>query len=261
MLMCKRAIFTDIQKLPELSCPGVYLLYGPDVKDERNLLYIGEGDLLQRLQDHYRSKDFWTDFICFTAADKFLTKVHIQYLESRLIERARAAQRCRLVNLNNPELPNIAEALSAAIEDFLGKMLDCLTVLGIDFFKLVETKPTEHDLFTLTSKGATAQGYEAENGFVVKAGSTASKDVTEAFRALSYNTTRKHLIENGVLVDGGNASTLRFSIDHEFTSPSTAASIVCGNSMNGRTAWKTVGDITLKAIQEANILTPLPSQN
>ena len=55
-----------IQKVEELSSPGVYLLFSKDLKVFQISLYIGEADKVnKRINDHFRGKDWWTDFIIF----------------------------------------------------------------------------------------------------------------------------------------------------------------------------------------------------
>jgi hypothetical protein len=59
---------------------------------------------------------------------------------------------------------------------------------------------------------------------------------------------REDLIKSGVLV--GVDNVLKFSQDFEFTSPSTAASVIAGASVNGRESWRTAEGRTLKELQE-----------
>jgi hypothetical protein len=100
-------------------------------------------------------------------------------------------------------------------------------------------------------KGVLASGYEASQGFVVKAGSQA---VTETVPSMQQHVRgmfdlRQELIANGVLAlaDG----LYRFTQDYSFSSPSTAAAVVLGRSANGRIEWKDAQGRTLKALQEA----------
>ena len=65
------------------------------------MAYIGEADpLIERLVQHYRTKDWWTSVVFFASKDRQLNKAHVQYLEAKLVQLARAANRCRLENAN-----------------------------------------------------------------------------------------------------------------------------------------------------------------
>lgn len=65
---------------------------------------------------------------------------------------------------------------------------------------------------------------------------------------------RAALIENGVLQ--ATTDRYRFTQDHTFESPSTAAGVVLGRSSNGREAWKDPAGRSLKEIQKAALQEP-----
>lgn len=95
----------------------------------------------------------------------------------------------------------------------------------------------------------TASGYEATQGFVVKAGSQA---VGESVPSMQQHVRgmfdlREELIGNGVLEREGDH--YRFAQDYVFSSPSTAAAVVLGRSANGRIEWKDACGRTLKELQ------------
>ena len=101
---------------PELQRAGVYLLVGPDEQSQLPRLYVGEGDPVgPRLDQHAKNKDFWTHAVTFTSNDEHLHKAHVQFLESHLIELAKAAKRCSLDNGNAPVPPSLSEADTAEI--------------------------------------------------------------------------------------------------------------------------------------------------
>src|SRR5476651_2280383 len=46
--------------------PGVYLLWGFVEEDDRPTLYIGQGDCIRdRIEDHFKKKDFWQYCVVF----------------------------------------------------------------------------------------------------------------------------------------------------------------------------------------------------
>jgi hypothetical protein len=253
-VMAKRGVFHLAQKREEFTRPGVYIIYGNDLDTNTMHVYVGEGDpVLPRLQKHHKEKDFWTDLISFSATDNGLTKAHIKYLESRLVALAHVAKRCELGNETKPSLPTLSESDVAYADKFVENMLDCLTILNITFFHAAEVAPgVAKTTFEIKGKGAHAQGSQSQNGFTVVAGSTATKQLTNAFKAKPWGPNlRENLVKLGVLIDSGDVMT--FTQDYEFDSPSAAAVIVYGNPMNGRTEWKTKSGKSLKEIQEAEV--------
>lgn len=253
-LVFPRALLPQVKARPELAQTGVYLLLGPRPDGEGEMLYVGEGDpILPRLQDHQSKKDFWTRAIGFTTATAGqLNKAHVQFLEARLIALARAAKRMPLDNANQPAEPSLSEADRADMEVFLAHMLGVLPVLGVHAFESAPAVAAKASpVLSCKGKGVTAMGYEATQGFVVKAGSQA---VAEAVPSMAQHVRgmfdlRQELIANGVLAL--EAGLYRFTQDYSFSSPSTAAAVVLGRSANGRIEWKDAQGRTLKALQEA----------
>lgn len=249
-----RSLFADSRKRSEFARTGVYLLVGPDETSQLPRLYIGEGDPIgPRLDSHAKGRDFWTHLIGFTSKDQNLHKAHIQYLESRLIEQAKAAKRCVLDNTNSPQLPSLSEADKAEVEGFLADVLLCLPVLGYGFFD-PEPAPAEsaqsRQEYSLHSKGVSARGYESSKGFVVLHGSQAvKKEVTSIHPYMSE--LRRSLIEQSLFIDEG--THYKIAQDYAFNSPSTAAGVVLGRTANGRIEWKTEDGRTLKSIQNAEV--------
>ena len=253
-LVFPRALLPQVKARPELAQTGVYLLLGPRADGEGDMLYVGEGDPIRpRLESHYAQKDFWTRAIGFTTTTAGqLNKAHVQFLESRLIALARAAKRMPLDNANQPAEPSLSEADRADMEVFLGHMLGMLPVLGVHAFEQAPKTPAAKvgPVLTCKGKGVQATGYEASQGFVVRAGSQAVVAVTNAFNQMTgASELRADLLKNGVLAE--EVGALRFTQDYVFSSPSAASDIVLGGSTNGRTSWKDAKGRTLKEIQAA----------
>lgn len=254
-LMFPRALLPQVKARPELAQTGVYLLLGPRPDGEGDMLYVGEGDPIRpRLERHYAEKDFWTRAIGFTTATAGqLNKAHVQFLESRLMALARAAKRLPLDNANQPAEPSLSEADRADMEVFLGHMLGMLPVLGVHAFEQAPSAPAAKagPVLTCKGKGVQATGYEASQGFVVRAGSQAVADTVPsmALHVRGMYDLRQELIGNGVL--GLQGGLYQFTQDYSFSSPSTAAAVVLGRSANGRIEWKAADGRALKELQEA----------
>ena len=254
-LVFPRALLPQVKARSELAHTGVYLLLGPRPDGEGDMLYVGEGDPIRpRLERHYAEKDFWTRAIGFTTTTAGqLNKAHVQFLESRLIALARVAKRMPLDNANMPAEPSLSEADRADMEVFLGHMLGMLPVLGMRAFEQAPKAPAAKagPVLTCKGKGVQATGYEASQGFVVRAGSQAVADTVPsmALHVRGMFDLRQELIGNGVL--GLQGGIYQFTQDYSFSSPSTAAAVVLGRSANGRIEWKAADGRTLKEVQEA----------
>lgn len=246
-LIFPRSLLPKIKHRPEFLQTGVYLLVGPKPDGEGDMLYIGEGDPVRpRLESHFSQKDFWTMAVFFVAGSGQLNKAHVQFLESSLVQRARAAKRVPLDNKDFPSEPTLSEADKADMQVFLDNMLGMLPVLGVHAFEQsTQTLPVDlAPLLTCKGKGLLASGYESTQGFLVKRGSQATLAATTSLREKGL---REELISSGVLKKVSN--NYEFSQDFSFSSPSLAAAIVLGRSANGRTEWKDTKGRTLKDIQ------------
>jgi hypothetical protein len=119
-LVFPRALLPKVKQRDELGQTGVVLLLGPRDDGEGEKLYIGEGDPIRpRLESHYAQKDFWTRAIGFTTTTAGqLNKAHVQFLESRLIALARAANAwLHVVHVSSPySIDLITQARAAGIK-------------------------------------------------------------------------------------------------------------------------------------------------
>lgn len=248
-----RPLLPTIKQREEFAQTGVYLLLGPRPDGDGEMIYIGEGDPVRpRLENHFSKKDFWTRAVFFVAGSGQLNKAHVQFLESQLIQRAKEAKRMPLENIKSENEPTLSEADRADMLVFLDHMLSMLPVLGVSAFELTRANDTNQVNATLlhcSGKGLKALGYESNQGFVVKANSQASADLTQSMREQMHGIVdlRQDLISNEVLQRVGESYV--FQQDYSFSSPSTAAAIVLGRSANGRTEWKDETGRSLKEIQ------------
>ena len=256
-LVCSRAQFSSVKARAEFNRTGVYLLLGFDDEDQAPVAYIGEGDpVLPRLESHDKNKDFWEQLVVFSSKDENLNKAHIQYIESRLVEIARKANRCKLDNGNSPTKPALSEADIADMEAFLVEIRLVYSVLGIKSFDLPEVHSEVENSDQLEIKSGSTVigfGYDKPEGFIVLKGSKCTKkevaSLTKGSRAL-----RSSLLARGVTKDVGDY--FEFNQDYAFNSPSQAADVLLGRPANGRTEWKFADGKTLKEHQESGNVSP-----
>ncbi|MCX7975095.1 MAG: GIY-YIG nuclease family protein [Candidatus Aminicenantes bacterium] len=246
-LIFPRVQFPEVKQRPEIKRTGVYILWGPGESGQLSRVYVGQGDdVLQRLEQHVRQKDFWTHAAMFTSKDLNLNKAHVQYLEARLIALAAEAKRAEIDNGNIPQIPSLSEADRTDAETFLQDLLLCLPLVGANFFEKAKAGPKSiRDLF-IRAKGIEARGIDTIEGFIVRMGSRAVKSEVPSIHSYLHDI-RQSLIKTGILVDKG--AYYEFSQDYAFSSPSTAAGVVLGRESNGRIEWKDANGRSLKEIQ------------
>lgn len=244
---------SEIEKVlerEESESSGVYFLTGIDPELNKPAVYIGEAESIRdRIKGHL-GKDFWNQIAFFISKDENLTKAHIRYLEGRLIDIAKLAERAVLMNSqgSGSKLP---ESDREDMEVFLEKMQQVLPALGVEVFVPTIYKQEAEDKRELLSckiKDISATGYLTPNGIVVLSGSQAV--LRERASAKKYPWVlvyRNNLIEEKHLVEQSNL--LVFTKDVEFSSPSAAAAVIHGGSANGLLAWKTQDGKTLKELE------------
>lgn len=117
--------------------PGVYILVGFASDDDLPTIYVGEGDgIRDRIESHYKHKDFWSWGIAFVSANRSLNKAHVQWLEYALVAQAAQAKRSHLDNGNAPQEPALTESEKADTRGFLKEILQILPLVGLRAFEV-----------------------------------------------------------------------------------------------------------------------------
>lgn len=274
-----RSRLSDLLAREEAHRNGVYLLLGDDPESIDNTrCYIGKTeDFSRRFLDHDKRKDWWDRAILISSLDDSFNEGHWGYVESRLVEIAKQAERSSLDdNKQTPQLRKLSEAQQSDAEAFIEQVRVVLPVLGVSVFKTRPSKPQRRvdeqsglqaeDFSAPPSSGDTLGGDSAVSPlftfaipkrrilaraqvvageFLLLEGSIVSGRVTG--RAKSSTTERSYtalkarfdkLVADGSIhIDGETATITR---DLAFPSPSAAGAIVAGRSCNGRISWVTV---------------------
>ncbi len=257
----------DRKELDGKAC--VYILFGK-TEDDGDLAYIGEADgVVKRLEQHLGGKEFWNEAIIFFSKDEQLNKAHVKYIENRLFTIATETTRYALDNRNEPPLSNISEADRAEMEEFIENIKLLVSTLGHRLFEekrkvvvpLPETggpvPPSDEAVFHINTKGLSASGKATAEGFVVFAGSQSPLETVPS-TPLTVNRWRKELIERKILTK--QTDCFEFSIDHVFSSPSLAASVVMGRSANGQTEWRLSDGTSLKKFEDGDEAEDAPEE-
>jgi len=247
-------------KRGEAQRTGIYFLVGEDPDNPlQERVYTGESDnIFKRLVSHSRDeeKDFWNQSIVIISKDMNLTKAHVRYLESKMIQTISQGGHAKLVNNTQPDKIELPESDLADMNLFLEHIRMMLPVLGFSF---AQPKPSIRPIdresdspeFFISSVGASAVMREVGGEFVVKKGSTARKQGVPAWK--DYKVMRDRLVREKKLVESDDPKLLMFPEDLAFKSVSGAAAVVLGRNANGWLAWKTKSGETYDAYQKQKL--------
>lgn len=274
-LACPRSRFQELREWQEVKRPGVYFLFGHDEETGEDWAYIGEAEVVvERLASHINGKDFWSELVAFTSKDDNLTKGHVRYLESRLIQQAITASRYKVANSAEPQLPSLPRPDRDAMEEYLESAKTLLGVLGhrlleplvvtnkqapnvqasptITAPNITPTKEVEKievpvtTTFRLNVSDLASHAIRTDEGLVVLKDSDASM-IAQSSLTGGYRNLREKLLQQGILVPNG--SKLKFTKSCLFNSPSQAAAVIAGYSINGRDAWRLPDGTTYSAYE------------
>lgn len=260
VIVSPRSQLVSLAQRSETKRTGIYVLVGEDPSSPlKDKVYIGESDnVLKRLTQHNNdpNKDFWNRTVVVISKDENLTKAHVRYLESRLIDITAQAGRATLGNSTSPDTPSLPEPDVADMEYFLEQLQTLLPVLNLPFATpaptistISSTQEEQTDpvvskvtspLFVAISSDYNATAQEIDGQFVILKGSIIKKETKSSLRA-TYTEMREQFIQDGTLVETDDGLGLQLIADVAVSSPTGAASIITGTSVNGREFWGVQG--------------------
>ena len=241
-----RSKLSELVQRPEVGRTGIYFLVGPDPDNSfKQFVYIGESDDVgTRLKQHNRpeeqgGRDFWERVCIVTSKDQNLTKAHVKHLESKLINAAKAVNRCTLKNGTAHDYVSLPESDLADMAFFLEQIRTVLPVLGLDFLRELNRLPKpesaapapvqQSPIFKLEipKHGVAARAQEIDGEFFVLKGSLA-RDQWVGVPG-GYQNLYQQLVDDGMLIPDG--TTRRFVDDCAFNSPSAAAAMAMSRTI------------------------------
>jgi hypothetical protein len=154
-LVVPRDKWMETRGREEFDRAGVYILVGYQNDDDLPTLYVGQADgLRNRINDHFKKKDFWDWMIAFVSANDGLNRAHITWLEYALIKRAQETARSLSDNGATPQEPGLSESEKTDTKGFLKEILQILPLVGLRAFE--DTKPVAKPGSAETTKAAKA---------------------------------------------------------------------------------------------------------
>ncbi len=152
-------------------------------------------------------------------------------------EKKKILSKLSKINLNNILLDYDIFDVNA-IEDRAKKLLSIfLSQFNVRQTEIPEELRRHSNTFFMRHNGVSAEGTLSENGLIVKEGSEAAMHNKDSLSP-SLIKKKEDFIEDGILET--REGVLVFTQDVLFSSPSQAAGIIGGSSLNGKNAWKTV---------------------
>jgi len=270
-ISCPRSMLAEINQFfsKEVNKPGVYFLIGEDDSDEYNkpIVYIGESEnIWLRIGQQDTFKEFWNEVIFFTSKDDNLTKSHVKYLESKLIKISDESKRYKLVNGIVPNLNSLPLPDRDAMDDFIIYIKLLNGTLGHKFLeptipKVFNSENTDSFLLNtqinasssidleLNIKGINAKAIMTDEGIVVLKDSEAFNGQLKSY---GYSTLREKLVSDKLLISSQNGKLI-FREDYLFKSPSAAAAVIMGYSINGRDWWKDKNGRSINEIEKIKV--------
>ncbi|MCL2127076.1 MAG: GIY-YIG nuclease family protein [Treponema sp.] len=234
--------------------PGVYLLKSDYIEDGKDYtkekVYIGQSDnIADRLNHHLLNKNMdFDEVIIFIGGD--IKKTEICYIESRVIQMAKAAKNAKIIILDNKNEQKLPENLTnqeikIMENEYLDKIKLILPIAGFNCLKsaIIKTPKNQLNLFpnakyhlTIKSK-LIAYLEERPQGLVVLKNSYAKTKEGDAL-GHCYRELRKKYLDDGILKKCEDINFYRFTEDTIFNSTSAAASVILGVMTSGPKTWK-----------------------
>lgn len=133
-----RGVIERAATRPELRQVGVYFLFGDDAGGGLPMVYVGEaGDGWQRLLQHHREKDFWTQAVVVTSKTHHFDKGQGVWLEWICTREAERIGRYRVLNQASARAPHLTEPVRADLADHFETLRALVATLGFPLFEPV----------------------------------------------------------------------------------------------------------------------------
>lgn len=259
---------------------GAYVIRGRDPLVSTVRLYIGHGDLQQRIGSHDKDKEFWSDGVAIVEKSDEWDVGHTGHLETRLIEAAEKAQRCVLTNKQSGGTLLKGAARGGDMDRVVKEVVVRLDALGYHEFRTAQAPQSGGSPSSSSARRSAprvarstsqrADGPDGEwpsgaelrldkNGIVAYARRTGRKRLlvlrgSQASGRSSRGCPDRYVQKRkeiwGDRAQSSSSMPLQFETDHEFGSSSGAATTILGRSANGRMEWRAKDGTPLGQIKD-----------
>ncbi|WP_422758926.1 GIY-YIG nuclease family protein [Paenarthrobacter sp. C1] len=250
-----RTLLSGFRAMVESKQVGLYFLFG-STPEGRALAYVGQsGNVGDRIKNHEGKKEFWDKALVAVSLTNSWTSTHVSYMEWQSIRKATSSGRYELDNDNSASNPHTPAPLESDCQEYLATISVLMTTLGYPLMDpLVQPQRPDQqnapEMIFVNVRGAELRGYSTPEGVVVLAGSYGRAQAAPS-AATSILNYRQRLIDQGIAAAEDGRYTL--VKDHLFGSPSTAAAVMVGASMNGRVTWKNAAGLTFQEIEDRKL--------
>jgi hypothetical protein len=233
-----------IEDFPSSKNYAVYFLFDDSLEDE-SLVYIGQSvNGIDRINEHTRTKKFWSYCIMFVTDNNSFDKLTIDYLEYKFIEKFKKSS-FSLINKDMREKkPNISVFDEARLHSFIDQIEFLLKAEGIN----IDVKKDDSiDIkYYYPSKTFNAKLFVQDGRFILEKGSLirrpneTSKEWKDNFYERYNAIIDKYLSEGKANAQNGTIVTL---VNLEFKRPSKPAELVSGTSQNGWVFFRELNEL------------------
>lgn len=233
-----------LERENKISGPSVYILLSNPLESNNQKIYIGQStNINRRFQSHKYDKDDFSHFIIFNG--QVLKQAYLNYIEDVIFQKAKqnlidTAIDTKQTNSKSIFLDEADKNDAKKVCDSIIFMLKHLSTINL----INPEKKSDSPIFYLTLQkpynDKKAMLRKVDEGYVLLRGSFIQPDIRDSFKC---NDLRDKLINEKkmILQDKCFVATE----DIPFSSCSTPASIVRGNSSNGKVEWKLENGTTL----------------
>lgn len=231
-----RESYKKVYQLPFSTNYAIYFLFNDS--EEENLVYIGQSiNGVQRIEEHVKSKNFWSYAILFVTDNNSFDKLSIDYLEYEFIQRFKKSSYILTNRDLRPNKPNVSIYDVPNLEVFIDQIDFLLRAEGID---VDEAETTDVSIkYYSSNKNHNARIFVQDGKFILAAGSElkrppeSAKNWKDNRHYYRLNEFIDNYIKNEKLKDIDGKLITQVNI--AFKSPSAPADLVTGHSENG---WK-----------------------
>lgn len=272
-----RAMLYESEKdIKELKNAGIYFLFGNSDEVDNPVFYVGQAggrDLITRLKEHNKSKEYWTEAVILTTSDNSLGATDVTYLEHEFYKIAKDINRVNIQNKQEPNKGNVSKRDEIKGDKIIDDAKLFMHFLGYKVFESLskeikedkENIKKQQEEHKETEKNTFEKKYVAEEDLKIRLYLSSSRD--SSYNAVAEYRDGKYIVLKGSKIASEISSAVFTMVtnlrnkhsnkiskdfilleDIEFTSPSTSAKFIVGYSINGRISWKNEEGKTVKEL-------------